>query len=356
MKILTVVGARPQFIKSSMLSKAVQPFKEIKEIIVHTGQHYDDNMSKVFFDQLKLPKPDYHLGAGSGFHGRQTADMLEKLESIMRTVKPDVVLVYGDTNSTLAGSLAASKLHIPIAHVEAGLRSYNRKMPEEINRKVTDHLSDWLFCPTSSAAENLKKEGITKGVHITGDIMYDSVLYFKDVALQQSSILQNLALSPKDYYLATVHRAENTDQPERLAAILEAFQQLEKTVVIPLHPRTKNKIEQFQLSNLLASSTIKIVEPLDYFDMLTITSEASMILTDSGGLQKEAYMLQVPCLTLRDETEWVETLQSGGNRLVGANKEKILKSIQTLHFPSDFPQIFGTGKTAQEILNVLTAE
>ncbi|SES93268.1 UDP-GlcNAc3NAcA epimerase [Salinibacillus kushneri] len=353
MKILTVVGARPQFIKSSMLSKAVQPVQDITEIIVHTGQHYDEKMSNVFFNQLKLPKPDYYLGVGSSSHGKQTAQMLEELETIIQSVKPDVVLVYGDTNTTLAGSLAAAKLHIPIAHVEAGLRSYNKEMPEEINRQVTDHLSSWLFCPTASAVENLDKEGITEGVYITGDIMYDAVLYFKDIAFQHSSILETLHLSKKDYYLVTIHRAENTDNPERLKSILKTLQQLEKNVIFPLHPRTKKKIEQFNLTNLL-SYPIKTVDPFDYFDMLTITSQARMVLTDSGGLQKEAYMLQVPCITLRDETEWTETLQFGWNQLAGTDQNKILNLINTFQVPNQYPQIFGSGKTAEEILTILT--
>ncbi|UFU00038.1 UDP-N-acetylglucosamine 2-epimerase (non-hydrolyzing) [Radiobacillus kanasensis] len=353
MKILTVVGARPQFIKSSMLSKAIQKNPKIQEIIVHTGQHYDDNMSNVFFEQLHLPKPDYYLGVGSDSHGKQTAHMLMELESIMNSVTPNIVLVYGDTNSTLAGSMAAAKLHIPIAHVESGLRSYNKKMPEEINRVITDHLSHWLFCPSQSAAENLKKEGITEGVHVTGDIMYDSVLYFKDLALKQSSILQDLTLFNKSYYLATIHRAENTDQPDRLESILQALGQLKTTVVLPLHPRTKSKIEQFNLNHLIASSNMKVIDPLNYFDMLTIASQTELILTDSGGLQKEAYMLQVPCLTLRDETEWIETLDAGWNQLVGADSKKIVEGVAASHIPQEYPALFGTGNTAHEIMEIL---
>ncbi|WP_186576730.1 non-hydrolyzing UDP-N-acetylglucosamine 2-epimerase [Aquibacillus kalidii] len=356
MKILTVIGARPQFIKSCMLSKAIKIRQDMDEVIVHTGQHYDDNMSKVFFNQLHLPQPDYYLGVGSGSHGKQTAQMLEELEQIMLSINPDIVLVYGDTNSTLAGSLAAAKLHIPIAHVEAGLRSFNKKMPEEINRLLTDHLSKWLLCPSSSAVDNLNKEGITKGVHLTGDIMYDSVLYFKEKARQHSPILKKLSLSSDNFYLATVHRAENTDQPERLKSILEAFQQLDRQVIIPLHPRTKNKIDQFNLTDLIDSSAIKIVDPMDYFDMLTISSNANLILTDSGGLQKEAYMLKVPCITLRDETEWIETVDTGWNQLVGANSQQIVDSVGSIQIPSAHPDLFGNGDTANQIINLLQKE
>lgn len=353
MKILTVIGARPQFIKASMLSKAIKSNSKIEEVIVHTGQHYDDNMSAVFFKQLNLPKPDYYLGVGSGSHGKQTAKMLVELENVMTSVNPDIVLVYGDTNSTLAGSLAASKLHIPVAHVESGLRSFNKKMPEEINRLVTDHLSDWLFCPSQAATENLRSEGIAKGVYLTGDIMYDSVLYFKDHALQQSTILKDLSLSQKGYYLATIHRAENTDKPERLTSILKAFQQLNTDVVLPLHPRTKRKIDHYKLTELISSPHIKIVDPLKYFDMLTIASQANVILTDSGGLQKEAYMLQVPCITLRDETEWVETVQSGWNHLTGADTQQITDTVKTIQTPNECPLLFGDGKAAQKINEIL---
>lgn len=353
MKILTVVGARPQFIKACMLSKAIKSNSKIEEIIVHTGQHYDDNMSTVFFEQLNLPKPDYYLGVGSGSHGKQTAKMLEELEKVMLSVKPDVVLVYGDTNSTLAGSLAASKLHIPIAHVESGLRSFNKKMPEEINRLVTDHLSNWLFCPSLAATENVKREGIVNGVHLTGDIMYDSVLYYKPHALKQSTILNDLSLKKGTYFLSTVHRAENTDDPERLKSILEAFQQLKMDVVLPLHPRTKSKINQFKLTDLISASHIKVVDPLNYFDMLTIASQAGAILTDSGGLQKEAYMLKVPCVTLRDETEWIETLRSGWNHLVGADTKQIVDTANAIQIPQEYPPLFGDGKTSEKINEIL---
>ncbi|MEW4281678.1 non-hydrolyzing UDP-N-acetylglucosamine 2-epimerase [Priestia megaterium] len=353
LKVLTVIGARPQFIKACMLSNAFSSESNIQEIIVHTGQHYDENMSNVFLKQLKLPNPHYFLGTGSDTHGKQTAKMLLKLEDIIISEKPDIVLVYGDTNSTLAGSLAASKLHIPIAHVEAGLRSYNKKMPEEINRVLTDHLSTWLFCPSNTAVKNLENEGITQGVYQTGDIMYDAVLYYKDVALQKSNILSDLKIAPKNYYLATVHRAENTDNPQRLTAILEAFRQINETVLFPLHPRTKNKIKHWNLENLISSSNIKIVEPLDYFDMLAVESQAGIILTDSGGVQKEAYMLGVPCITLRDETEWIETVNSGWNHLTGADMEKILEAARKISVPKAHTPLFGDGETSKSICKSL---
>ncbi|MCC2251288.1 MAG: non-hydrolyzing UDP-N-acetylglucosamine 2-epimerase [Bacillota bacterium] len=353
MHILTIVGARPQFIKASMLSKAINSQSKIKEIMVHTGQHYDDNMSTIFFDQLKLAKPDYYLGIGSGSHGEQTSKMLLELEKIMMSVKPDIVLVYGDTNSTLAGSIAAAKLHIPLAHVEAGLRSFNKKMPEEINRVITDHLSTLLFCPTQTAINNLKHEGINRGVYLTGDIMYDSILYFKDHAIQQSTILEDLSLTNNNYYLATVHRAENTDQPEHLKQILTAFQQLAKTVVLPLHPRTKSKIKQYKLNELIDLPHIKTVEPLHYFDMLALTAQATAVLTDSGGLQKEAYMLQIPCITLRQETEWIETVQTGWNQLAGYNTKQIVNNVRNLKTPNHSPPRFGDGKAAYAIHHIL---
>ncbi|GAB3064483.1 non-hydrolyzing UDP-N-acetylglucosamine 2-epimerase [Virgibacillus ainsalahensis] len=357
MKILTVVGARPQFIKASMLSRLFQKDRNIEEILVHTGQHYDVNMSDVFFKQLQIPKPDYNLGVGSGSHGKQTARMLSEIESLLMKEKPDVVLVYGDTNSTLAGSLAASKLHVPVAHVESGLRSFNKKMPEELNRLLTDHLSDWLFCPTDTAVANLKKEGIEKGVHLTGDIMFDAILHYKSAALKHSTLLSRLNLPVKDYYLATIHRAENTDNINRLTNLLTVLSQLDRTVVLPLHPRTKIKIEQWKLAHFLSASHIHLVEPLDYFDMLTLESQAKMILTDSGGVQKEAYMLRIPCITLRDETEWVETVHAKWNTLAGASDhQKILREISVTKEPATYPALFGEGKTSDKIYKVLSSE
>lgn len=353
--ILTVVGARPQFIKASMLSRLFQEDENIKEILVHTGQHYDENMSDVFFKQLQIPKPDYNLGVGSDSHGKQTARMLSEIETILLKEKPDIVLVYGDTNSTFAGALAASKLHIPIAHVESGLRSFNKKMPEEINRILTDHLSTWLFCPTDTAVTNLKKEGMEEGVHLTGDIMFDTILYYKKIALKHSTLLARLNLAANDYYLATIHRAENTDNFIRLKNLLTVLSQLDRAVVLPLHPRTKHKIEQWKLESFLFASHVHIVEPLDYFDMLTLESQAKMILTDSGGVQKEAYMLQIPCITLRDETEWMETVQSKWNSLVGASDyQRILKEISLKKVPDTYPALFGDGKTSDGIYKILS--
>ncbi|WP_029268127.1 non-hydrolyzing UDP-N-acetylglucosamine 2-epimerase [Virgibacillus alimentarius] len=353
MKILTVVGARPQFIKACMISDVLKTRANADEVIVHTGQHYDDNMSSVFFKQLELPKPDHYLGVGSASPGKQIGRMLEKLERIMVSVRPDIVLVYGDTNSTLAGSFAAANLHIPIAHVEAGLRSFNKKMPEERNRILTDHLSDWLFCPTPAAVKNLGREGIHRGVYQTGDIMYDVLLHFKSRALQQSNILKELSLSPKHYDLTTIHRAENTDDPGRLKAILKALQQLKRKVVFPLHPRTKQKIQAFGLTHMINHPSIKTTKPLRYFDLITIASEANTILTDSGGLQKESYMLKVPCVTLRDETEWTETVETGWNHLAGADPKKIIHTVQALKIPQVHPPLFGDGKTAEKICTIL---
>lgn len=351
MKLVTIIGARPQFIKASSLSRALLPV--CKEILVHTGQHYDDNMSGIFFKQLQLPKPDYNLAVGSASHGKQTAKMIEGIETILIKEKPDLILVYGDTNTTVAGSLAASKLFIPIVHVEAGLRSFNRRMPEEINRVVTDHLSSILFCPTNKAVKNLEHEGIRKHVYLVGDIMYDSVLYFKDIALKKSAILETLGLTPKNYIVATIHRQENTDQPDKLKKLFETIRQLDRTVVIPLHPRTEHLLHLWNLWPLLNSPNIKVCAPLAYLDMLSLIYHSDMILTDSGGLQKEAYMLQVPCITLREETEWVETVTTGWNHLAGIDPDRILNITNRLVIPDQWPAIFGDGKSAQRMCQIM---
>ncbi|HEX7400538.1 MAG TPA: UDP-N-acetylglucosamine 2-epimerase (non-hydrolyzing), partial [candidate division Zixibacteria bacterium] len=312
MKIISVVGARPQFIKLASLSKELR--KKHHEIIIHTGQHYDDNLSKVFFSELSIPKPDYNLGIGSAEHGEQTGRMMEGIERILLSEKPNLVIVYGDTNSTLAGALAAAKLNIPVAHVEAGLRSYRKSMPEEINRVLTDHVSTLLFCPTPTSVKNLKKEGITKGVHLVGDVMYDSLLDHLKVAEKKSRIMRKLNLRKKEFYLLTIHRAENTDIKENLKKVTQIIAHLDKKVVFPIHPRTRNKLGEFKLlSRLLSLSNLILIDPVSYLDMLILEKNAGFILTDSGGVQKEAFFLRIPCLTLRDETEWVETLESGWN-------------------------------------------
>ncbi|MBE0685044.1 MAG: UDP-N-acetylglucosamine 2-epimerase (non-hydrolyzing) [Anaerolineaceae bacterium] len=322
MKILSIVGARPQFVKAAILSRELR--KEYTEILVHTGQHYDANMSDVFFQEMEIPKPNYNLNIGSRNHGEQTGAMLKGIEEVLLKEEPDWCLVYGDTNSTLAGALAAVKLHIKVAHVEAGLRSFNRRMPEEINRVLTDHISDLLLCPTQTAVDNLKQEGITKGVHLVGDVMYEALMWAVEKARTHSSILKDLELAPKNYLLATVHRAENTDDPEQLNNILTAFNQLTETLVWPVHPRTQKKLVDL---NWQPEKHIILIEPVGYMDMVRLEENARTIITDSGGIQKEAFWLQVPCITLRDETEWVETVESGWNTLTSINQEKILESI-----------------------------
>ena len=382
-KLVTVIGARPQFIKAATVRRAIQAFnsgrslgrntkpnKKIQEILVHTGQHYDYLMDKVFFEELQLPHPDHHLGAGSGSHARQTGIMLERIEAVLQKEKPQGVVVYGDTNSTLAGALTAAKLHIPVAHVEAGLRSYQRTMPEEINRLLTDHLSTLLFCPTASAVSNLEREGIKDGkkkvVKKVGDVMYDSILYYSKIAETKSTILKELGLFSSNtrhstldtphYYLATLHRAENTDNAERLGSLLKALSAIGKKapVILPLHPRTSKMIKVHRL--LPKSEGLRLIDPVSYFDMLTLEKNAKAILTDSGGVQKEAYWLNVPCLTLREETEWVDIVAEGWNRLVGFETKTILKGIY--HFEkkgrsNPRPWVFGDGKASQKIVQLL---
>ncbi len=352
MKILTVVGARPQFIKLAPLSKILRE-NGISEIIVHTGQHYDENMNDLFFKELEIPEPDYNLGIGSGNHGEQTGRMLIEIEKIMLKEKPDLVIVFGDTNSTLAGALAASKLHIKLAHVEAGLRSFNKRMPEEINRVLTDHISDILFCPTQTAVENLKNEGIIIGVYLVGDVMFDALLHFSKISDMKSNILERLNIKQKEYYLATIHRAENTDDYERLKNILTAFSKMDEMVVFPIHPRTRKMISYYRLDDLLENDNVKVIDPVGYLDMLKLERNAKAILTDSGGVQKEAFWLKVPCITLRDETEWIETVNLGWNRLVGSNVEKILEAVRDLKFGTDvnFDNDFSAKKMYEIIKN-----
>ena len=356
MKLISVVGARPQFIKAAPVGRALRTAGHA-EVLVHTGQHYDDEMSAVFFRELEIPEPACNLGVGSGPHGWQTGQMLMRLEEVLLSEKPDWVLVYGDTNSTLAGALAAVKLHIPLAHVEAGLRSFNREMPEEHNRVLTDHCSDLFFCPTQTAVDNLTREGITQGVHLVGDTMYDAVLRFAEIACQRSTILQDLGLKPKGYLLATVHRPDNTDDPERLRCILEAFAEIDETVVFPIHPRTRQRMVEFGLSNPQSKiQNPKFIDPVGYLDMLVLEQNARLILTDSGGMQKEAYFFRVPCVTLRRETEWVETVEAGWNAVVGASRERIVGVVNGHVWPQNTPPLpFGDGHASQAIVQLLAA-
>jgi len=353
--IISIVGARPQFIKMAPVSRAVRRY--FRELIIHTGQHYDREMSAVFFGELKIPTPDFDLGVGSGTHGAQTGEMLARIEKVLLDQKPDWVLVYGDTNSTLAGALAAAKLQIPVAHVEAGLRSFNRAMPEEINRVVTDHLSASLFCPTPVAQKNLAREGITRGVHHVGDVMAGLLLENTARAETQSKILARLSLKRGAYLLATVHRPANTDAPDALARILDAFAALDEIIVCPIHPRTRKALQTW---NLRAPENVRLVDPVSYLDMLMLEKNARMILTDSGGVQKEAFFFQVPCITLRDESEWVETFESGFNTLVGADRRKFLSAVERLDKirtkVASKPQglaLFGNGKASARIARIL---
>ncbi|MBI4621326.1 MAG: UDP-N-acetyl glucosamine 2-epimerase [Desulfobacterales bacterium] len=369
MILLTIVGARPQFIKAAPVCKALRAAGH-HEFLVHTGQHYDDNMSAVFFREMQIPEPDCHLGVGSGSHGYQTGQMLMRIEGVLIKEKPDWVLVYGDTNSTLAGALAAAKFQIPLAHVEAGLRSFNRQMPEEYNRVLTDHCANMLFCPTETAVENLRKEGFTAIVNNgrlikefssslecaypspivvnVGDTMYDAVLQFAEIAREKSRILQNLDLKPRQYLLATVHRPYNTDHEANLSSILTAFMELIETVVFPVHPRTRAKLDALDIR--AKCPNLKLIDPIGYLDMLMLEQNARLILTDSGGMQKEAYFFKVPCITLRPETEWVETVAAGWNVLAGAVKNKITGAVeQQLNPPERHPAYYGDGKAAEKI-------
>ncbi|MGG1655910.1 non-hydrolyzing UDP-N-acetylglucosamine 2-epimerase [Geobacillus thermopakistaniensis] len=346
MKIATVLGARPQFIKAAPVSRVLR--KQYTEVLIHTGQHYDPNMSAIFFEELNIPTPDYYLGVGSGSHGKQTGEMLMKIEEIVMQEKPDYVLVYGDTNSTLAGALVASKLHIPVIHVEAGLRSFNKQMPEEINRIMTDHVSELLFCPTETAVENLRKENITRNVWNVGDVMYDAILYNKELAQRQSTILADLSLAEQSYYLITIHRAENTDDPDKLKAILAAFADIDGTKVWPIHPRTRHKLEEYGL-DASAIPGLRLIDPVGYLDMLRLESGAKKIITDSGGVQKEAYFLRVPCVTVREQTEWVETLKGGANILTGTDREKIVAAVHKEVAPV-YVDVFGDGHAAEKIV------
>jgi UDP-GlcNAc3NAcA epimerase len=348
-KMLSIVGARPEFVQAAPISRELR--REHQEVLVHTGQHYDEMMSGVFFQELGLPQPDYNLGVGSDSHGRQTGDMLARLEEVMIGERPDWVIVRGDTNSTIAGALAAAKLRIPLAHVEAGARSFDRSMPEEINRVVSDHVSDLLFCISPSGVRNLAAEGRTEGVHYTGDVMYDAVLHNVGIAYRRSRILARIEVKPKKYVLATVHRAANTDDPCRLRSIIAAFNALDEPVVFPVHPRTRKALDRLDLK---LACHVRAIEPVSYLDMLALEHGARVIATDSGGVTREAYFLGVPCVTLREETEHVETVEHRWNTLAGTDTERILAAVR--HFRADGPQppVFGDGTAAQQIVQLLT--
>lgn len=360
MKILTIVGARPQFIKAAPVSRALR--KAHREVLVHTGQHYDANMSDIFFEELHIPKPDHNLGIGGGTHGQMTGRMLEAIEQVMLEEKPDVALVYGDTNSTLAGALAAGKLLIPVLHVEAGLRSFNRAMPEEQNRVLTDHIAALLSCPTQTAVENLRAEGVTQGVRNTGDVMLDAVRYNARLAQEAKPLDKTMAelkllkgndtaeLAGQDYDLVTIHRQENTDAPDKLLTIVEALNELNHPVIWPVHPRVRERKEMARLGD-----HIRLVEPVGYLDMLMLTGHARMVLTDSGGLQKEALFLGTPCTTLRDETEWVETLEGGWNVLAKIDRADILaKATRAVDTRNETAcSAFGDGNAAEKIARMV---
>jgi UDP-GlcNAc3NAcA epimerase len=357
MYILTVIGARPQFIKAAVLSRYIRDNSScgVHEILLHTGQHYDRNMSDIFFTEMGIPEPDINLQVGSGNHGKTTAKMLEGIEKAIMDQKPDALLVYGDTNSTLAGALAASKLHIPVIHVEAGLRSYMMAMPEEQNRRLTDHISTWLFCPTETAVNNLSREGVidcgstvhpdedNKRVVITGDIMYDAALYYLEKG--------NGYIDEDDFILLTVHRVENTDDPRRLKAIVEAVNAVkDHRFIFPVHPRTKKNLKK---QNLAFDEHVKMIDPVGYLEMLGLESACCAIMTDSGGVQKEAYFFHKPCITLRDATEWVELVQIGWNTLVGADRDVIISAIKNLYIPDNHPDLYGDGHCAERIISYL---
>jgi len=365
MKIITVLGARPQFVKAAPISRAIRahnkfsdPKDQIQDFIVHTGQHYDANMSELFFEELGISPPSHNLGIGSGSHAQQTGQMLIKVEDILLQEHPDLLLIYGDTNSTLAGALSASKIHIPIAHIEAGLRSFNRRMPEEINRVLTDHMSSILFCPTQQAVTNLSNEGIRRNVFNVGDVMYDAFLHFSQIAKVRSNILKNIHLQQKTetipvYYLATIHRAENTDDPSRLKSIFEALSYIDTTIVLPLHPRTRNVLKK---SAFIPPSNVQIIDPVSYLDMCQLLVNAKLVLTDSGGLQKEAFFAQIPCVTLRDETEWTETVETGWNIIASADPARIQNAVHTLRNTPEtqISSPYGSGQAASNIVSLLT--
>ena len=346
--IATVVGARPQFIKAAPVSLALR--NDFLEVLIHTGQHYDYGMSDIFFEEMQMRKPDFHLGIGGGNHAEQTGNMLIELEKVFDSIKPDLVLVYGDTNSTLAGALSAAKSKIPLGHIEAGLRSYNRAMPEEINRVLTDHISTYLFCPTDIAIKNLEKEGIVHGVYQVGDVMVDALLHNLTLARKKSKILTSLEIKKSEYALATIHRAANTDSKERMQSILDGFAGLETRIILPLHPRARKMMNEWNLS---LSKNITLIEPVGYFDMLMLQENANCILTDSGGVQKEAYLLGVRCITLREETEWVETVEARWNKLVGVDAYSIQSAFENWFPTTERVKFYGNGDASLKIAQIL---
>ena len=378
-KIITVIGARPQIIKAAAISRAIKNnfSDKILEVIVHTGQHYDENMSQIFFEELEIPFPNFNLNVGSGSHGEQTAKMLEGLENIYMQEKPDAVIVYGDTNSTIAGALAASKIHIPVIHIEAGLRSFNKAMPEEINRIACDHMSTLLFTPSETGHRNLLNEGIKNDqkeaasidnpkIYLCGDIMYDNSLYFSAVSEQKSEILKELEITTDEFILCTIHRDTNTDDTANLNAIFRALLRIQKTsnlkIVLPLHPRTKEKLNSHLDENLLTeinqNKNFKIIPPLGFLDIISLEKNARLIITDSGGLQKEAFFFQKPCVILREQTEWIEIVENGNALIAGANELKIISSVETLFKRTDFtyPNLYGDGNAANFICKKITEE
>lgn len=353
-KIVTIIGARPQFIKAAVVSRKLNEFN-INEVIVHTGQHFDTNMSRIFFDEMEIPNPDYNLDIHSLSHGAMTGRMLEAIEKILISEKPTLVLVYGDTNSTLAGALAAQKLHIPVAHVEAGLRSYNLAMPEEVNRILTDRISTFLFCPTDKAITNLKNEGFDNfpgKVFRSGDVMQDAAMFYENISNQKSTIIKTKSLSQSKFLLCTLHRQENTDDHNRLQNIIEAFNELSKEyrVILPVHPRTQKIVEKLDIQ-----IKFETIDPVGYFDMIQLIKHSEFIITDSGGLQKEAFFFKKYCITTRDETEWVELVENGFNTVVRANKEKILKEAENIKKrEGDFNMnLYGKGKASDNIIKEL---
>jgi UDP-GlcNAc3NAcA epimerase len=378
-KIITVIGARPQIIKAAAISRAIKNnfSDKILEVIVHTGQHYDENMSQIFFEELEIPFPNYNLNVGSGSHGEQTAKMLEGLENIYVQEKPDAVIVYGDTNSTIAGALAASKIHIPVIHIEAGLRSFNKAMPEEINRIACDHMSTLLFTPSETGHRNLLNEGIKNDqkeaatidnpkIYLCGDIMYDNSLYFSAMSEQKSKILKELEITTDEFILCTIHRDTNTDDTANLNAIFRALVRIQKTtnfkIVLPLHPRTKEKLNSHLDENLLTeinqNKKFKIIPPTGFLDIISLEKNARLIITDSGGLQKEAFFFQKPCVILRDQTEWIEIVENGNALIAGANELKIISSVETLIKKTDYtyPNLYGDGNAANFICKKITEE